>query len=310
MYRLILKRKLKPDEKNKIIKNFDVSPFTTNNIIKELYKIKNINEYIYETNLVKGTKFHFITNLKKIDKVLEYYFYVIKLKQKINPGTFFEDCYIYILPTSVKKEFKKVITPNEINSGATNVYPDICGGPVYVWRKEEIYKVLVHETLHSVLYDASIFKNPYKKFPKMKSLNLNEVYNEFGTLYTMALKEDKVLPLLKKQLKLDKKNVCQMMRLNHLDKLGDFLNPNLYQQKASFFSYIVLKCLLLDTLLEKCNKKCLENFWKLGFYGGMNSQFEVLLEKIFKKYENENFNDFCNKTNKQLKFSVFQKDEI
>jgi len=126
----------------------------------------------------------------------------------------------------------------------------------------------------------------------------------------MALKEGKVLLLLKKQLELDKKNVCQMMRLNHLEKLGDFLNPNLYQQKASFFSYIVLKCLLLDTLLEKCNKKCLENFWKLGFYGGMNSQFEVLLEKIFKKYENENFNDFCNKTNKQLKFSVFQKDEI
>lgn len=303
--KLILKRKLKLEEIRKIIKDFDVSPFTTDNITKELKKIRFVNEYIYETQLVKGTKFHFITNLRKIDKILEYYFYVIKMKQKINPGDFFPDCYIYILPTNVKKEIKKVITPNEINSGATNVYPGICGGPVYVWRKEEMLKVLVHETLHSVLYDSSIFQNPYQKFKQMKSLNLNEVYNEFGTLYLMAKKENKVLPLLKKQLVLDKKNVCQMMRLNKLKKIGDFLNPNKYQQKASFFSYIVLKCLLLETLLEKCNKKCLDNFWKLGFYGGMNPQFEETLEKIFIEYKDKNFNNFCNKSNKHLKFSVF-----
>lgn len=304
--KLILKRKLNKTEISKFIKDFDVSPFTTDNITKELKKITNITEYIYETNLVKGSKFHFITNLKKIDKVLDYYFYVIKLKQKINPGNFFTDCYIHILPVNIPKQIKKVVTPNEINSGATNVY-NICGGPVYVWRREEMLKVLVHETLHSVLYDQSIFEHPYRKFPKMKSLNLNEVYNEFGTLYIMALKQGKVLPLLKKQLLLDKKNVCRLMRLNNLDKIEDFLNPKKYKQKASIFSYIVLKCLLLDTLLEKCNKKCLENFWKLGFFAGMNPKFEEVLENIFEKYKNENFSDFCNKKNKNkgLKFSIF-----
>ena len=58
---------------------------------------------------------------------------------------------IIILYTCIKKEIHELascITPMNVNSGST-----LIGGTIYIWRKEEIEKVLIHELIHYTKMD-------------------------------------------------------------------------------------------------------------------------------------------------------------
>lgn len=65
---------------------------------------------------------------------------------------------IWLYPSNYKKKIPStnIITPDDINSGLSHIIEDN-NGIIYIWRKEELLKVLLHEIIHSFRMDR--YKN-------------------------------------------------------------------------------------------------------------------------------------------------------
>ena len=79
------------------------------------------------------------------------------------------------------------IDSKHINSAFTIIYYHMIAGPIYIWRYDELNKVLIHELLHSFHYDINLLDYKNKYFENIK--NLNECFTEYmATLYFISLK--------------------------------------------------------------------------------------------------------------------------
>lgn len=324
---------LNDSEKRELFSEFDKISFLSENLNGKLgQKIigMNIMRYIYTLNINgENINFIFISDLKKnqIEKLKKYYFFVVYLA--INSGKthkFLQNCYINILPLSIHKKLSKPITVDDINSGATSIY-DKLGGPICIWRKDEMAKVLVHEALHSMKYDMDIIKqkliSDLKKIENKimrneGALNINEAYTELCATFIMCLfkakknmsKSDtkKVLKTqLKKMLIHSFKNCARIFKKYNIeDSKSCTLIKNIhscnYHQEASAFSYIIIKTALLWALTTQCRYrnghkvsdrlKCLEQFLSIGFAGHIGESYQKVIVEVL---SNEKFNKEINK---------------
>lgn len=116
-----------------------------------------------------------------------------------------DSVFVTIYPTSLKKKLPKTrdiqLSPEHVNSGATTVYSDASiNGHIYIWRSEELLKVLTHELIHSLNIDNKlIFDEEHrcknKKLlellcvdPKQKDyLTFNEAYTESVALILSSM---------------------------------------------------------------------------------------------------------------------------
>lgn len=330
---IILTKKIKYlDKKNIVDKYFD-SPFISQQLKEKLNeKIKDVKiyDYIFVLDLPQGMiNFHFISDkgLKSINKLKKYYFYLIYLQ--IHSGKkslYLNDIYIYLITVKVPKKISVPITINDINSACTAIHHPRFGGPIFIWRSDEIEKVLVHETLHSLLYDWDIIEQKLKPELKKleekidkngKGLNINEAYTELCATFIMCLfkigqkmNKQEAKKVLRSQLKkvlehslktcgnlfkkynIEYANSCTIV--SNIDNCG-------YHQQASAFSYIIIKTALLWTLMKTCklkNKKstdkiqCIEDFLSIGFTGKIGESYQDLVIKIL---GNKKFNEIINK---------------
>lgn len=322
------------------LKNTD-SPFLSDNFKEELLKMTKIKlyEYTYILNLNQGpVHFHFISNknLKSINKLKKYYFFVIFLRLNYNNSyktlPFTNNVYINIVTVNTPKKILVPVSVDCINSASTIIYNNHYGEAITIWREDEIEKVLVHEALHSIHYDFDIIHQ--QLIPELKhleqiidkegkGLNVNEAYNELGTIFIMSLfalgkKEvDKkrakkiVKDVLLKELKHSLKNCGMLMSKYGIDNVEkctfiNNLNDCNYYQTASAYSYIVIKTALLWSLLNNCKCKgkhtdkfkCIEDFVSLGFWGSIGKSYQNLVVKIM---ENKEFNKIINKEIRKYK---------
>ncbi len=193
-----------------------------------------LKEYVYKVCFLRTEnsflpKFRVIVNdmnKKNIDKIISYYMFLIYLRNKYNPKSipFSKDVYIYIIPQDIHKKICNPITAYNVNSGCTFVYDNILGNVMYLWRQDEFFKVLIHETLHSIHFDKLLheeaintpsvneidtknvdydtlslnsknnfkddnYSDHIKKFKNINCLKIHEAYNELGATYFSALLE-------------------------------------------------------------------------------------------------------------------------
>lgn len=319
-----LSKKDKLQNKNTLKNNFLNSPFISKPIANKLEKTINkstIKVYTYTVQLPQGpVNFHFCSNKPTtfINKMAKYYFFVIFLRlnynNKYNILPFVNNIYINIVPVAVSKTLSKPMTINDINSASTLVYPDYYGGPIFIWRLDEIEKVLIHETLHSMHYDADIIRmeliEPLRRLDKdINMININEAYTELCAafiynLFKMGNKKDKVLlkKNLEKELKHSLNNCGRLLETYNILKIKNLFLENYYQE-ASAFSYIILKTGLLWLMLKKCknkegkssNLKCLEDFISIGFWGTIGKTYQEILLNILEN------NKFIKEINKNIK---------
>jgi hypothetical protein len=182
----------------KIKYNVDLKElFNSRYIGKKIKKdIKNTyNSYYCE--LLDNSNYNFIINIDKnkilnnneiLDKLINWVFYIKQLFRynKIN--------IINLFLTKYKKEFPnywKILDENEINSGMS-VYrvniennKPIDTGIIYIWRNEELKKVLTHELIHSFHIDYKI-----KKIYNNK-ISINESFVEFITCFIKTINNSK-----------------------------------------------------------------------------------------------------------------------
>jgi hypothetical protein len=268
-------------ENKRIFQNYSSSPFLSPALSKKMEKIiKNsqIRDYIVSLLIENqgNVHFHFISNLskQKIQKLIRYYFFVIYLRIQLpsNPPMLFNsNIAIYIFPIAESKKFVKNIGIHEMNSGSTHIHSDYYDGNIYVWRKDDIEKVLIHEALHSVHYDIDIINQSV--IPELRALekdgfnklNINEAYTELCAIYLYnILKLSQTAPnrlnkkLLRKHLLKDLEhslqNCAKLLKANNINSITDLYLKN-YKQDAAAFSYIILRTGLLWSLLKNCKSK-------------------------------------------------------
>ena len=340
------KRKLIDEEKNKILNIYLNSKFLSDKIgikIKNKIETSNIYDYEYRIVLDQGViGFHFITDksITAINKIIKYYFFVIFLRinyVNINKQLkFLDNVYINLITVNVPKKLSIPISVDDINSACTEIYPEFYGGPIYIWRTDELYKVLIHEALHSVHYDWEIIhqelipelKNLEMHISRENGLNANESYNEAGATFLMAFfklkskpedkrKEKKIIrSYIMKEIEYSFENCAKLMIKYDINDINDCNNVNLvshckYKQQASAYCYIILKTGILWCIMDKCKLKdtkkhtdrirCLEEFMSMGFWGKMGASFQKLLIMILRDRE---FNKIINKKIKLLSHKI------
>ena len=186
-------------EKKTILQRYLSSPFLSPALGKKLERLiqsVQIHDYIVPLELDgQGlVHFHFISNLskQKIQKLMRYYFFVVYIRMKLpaNPPIWFNsNPVIYIFPIAESKKFVKNMGIHEMNSASTHIHKDNYDGDIYLWRKDDLEKVLIHEALHSVHYDMDIINQIV--IPELKALekdgfnhlNINEAYTELCAVY-------------------------------------------------------------------------------------------------------------------------------
>jgi hypothetical protein len=271
----------KEQEKNRIFQNYRKSPFLSLILSKKIEKIiKNsqIRDYVVSLFIENqgNVYFHFISNLskQKIQKLIRYYFFVIYLRIQLPsnpPMRFNSNLAIYIFPIAESKKFVKNIGIHEMNSGSTHIHSDYYDGNIYVWRKDDIEKVLIHEALHSVHYDIDIINQSV--IPELRALekdgfnklNINEAYTELCAIYlynilklsptaSNRLNKKILRNHLLKDLEHSLQNCAKLLKANNINSIEDLYLQN-YKQDAAAFSYIILRTGLLWSLLTKCKSK-------------------------------------------------------
>jgi len=150
LYKLFIK--IKNIKKSKLsckkVLKCDVSKYKHNSfigtpIIKELDSIKDCIVYtILNTDIIIGKKYINKINLKHIGNLIAIMRHLSKNTDKLE---------INIWNTNFKKELPhqcSQLQPININSGST-----LPGKYIHLWRHEELYKVLIHEMIHTFFLD-------------------------------------------------------------------------------------------------------------------------------------------------------------
>ncbi len=148
------------------------------------------------------------------------------------------------------------LTPENINSGSS-----ISGIFVNVWRKEEVYKVLIHELIHYFGFDYHVFDEFNKLENHFKQNYCIEGYNKINEAYTEFLAVIIHVAFVSEHLKLDFDNLLEFelkFSLFQISKIMKYFNfssckelvkidkcENKFNQSTSVFSYFCIKTALL-----------------------------------------------------------------
>ena len=159
-------------------------PLTSNKYIDKnlLRKIKsNTHVYQYNWSINKSKcNFYYYTKNNYNDLIIDKYIYIISFIISLSKVT--RNIDIHLTHLDDKKIFDNKFTPNNINSGLTYINNNT--SIVYVYRKEESVKVLIHELLHAInisdIPNNSNIVDSYNNLYNIKtsSININETYTE------------------------------------------------------------------------------------------------------------------------------------
>lgn len=159
----------------------------------------------------------------------------------------------------------KIISIDNVNSGCT-----VIGGgennKVYIWRIEEVKKVLVHELIHALAIDDCLVDDTaaerrlvamFSYCPPNKKSNLFEAYVEFwanviNALFIMASRDERISALgayLSKETEHSFKQCSKILRYYNIYEFEDIYMNNLetcrFREESSVFMYYFGKLLLL-----------------------------------------------------------------
>lgn len=154
-----------------------------------------------------------------------------------------------LLFTSARKFYPphRIFGPPHVNTGYSS-------DKIVVYRKEEWFKVFIHECFHfyhleKELFDTSLSKEILKLFPVQSKVNLYESYCEMWarTLNCQIISEVTCVPF--STLIYHEKKYAVRHMVNVLHHMGltyqDLRNGCVYQEQTNVLAYVVLTAILL-----------------------------------------------------------------
>jgi hypothetical protein len=228
--------------------------------------------------------------------------------------------YIYLTPflKDLPENYLYSLEKKNCNSGVTttcSVYNEIC-----IFRKEEFFKVFLHEVFHTYGLDFSIlpiavYQDKIKKlFPLPITFNLYEAYTEFwatifnnaflsfSTLKKSAIKKDKQTEFnhymeltnnLERMFSLYQINKLLLffnMEYNNFydnNELSKYIRSHVYKEKTNAFMYYIIKGILMyhyPEFLIWCDNRNI-TYYKFDKYQGNVKFFIDFISKIYKNDE-------------------------
>ena len=194
-----------------------------------------------------------------------------------------KDWNIYLYFTSLEKQLPNknihlqdnILNYNHINTGFTTTCPQI--SEIVIFRKEEWFKVFIHESFHNFALDFSdmnvsdLNKAVLAIFPVKSHGNLFEAYTEFWAeivnisfcsyFYSKPGHVDGFIGFLSKvEMFLHYERIYSFFQLNKVlnymgltyknlyskDKTSAVLRETLYKENTNIFAYYVVKCILIN----------------------------------------------------------------
>ena len=232
---------------------------------------------------------------------------------------------IYLYWTPFKKEIPQnivdILGPEHCNSAVTTSCP--VNGVIVVYRKEEWFKVFVHETFHSLGLDFSTFSNTrlhrklLKLFPINSEINVYEAYSEFwATIINCLFCAYELLDnklndrdfLLYSDFCIQFERIFSLFQLvkilnfmgisyKHLyekTEISDIARKYLYKEETNVFAYYIIKSILLfnyGSFLQWCDRNNI-NTLRFDLYDNNINKFFTFIES---NYKNKKFLDNYNK---------------
>jgi hypothetical protein len=236
------------------------------------YEIRRIWEWFYVAS--------FFTSGLHCSPILDIYIYWTDHKKEL-PRTFKEEL--------VYDELKEA----NINTGFTLACPD-SRNEICIFRWEEWYKVLIHESFHSLGFDfvhldeTPVQQAMYQIFPIKTAVQLYEAYNEFWAEFIQILFLC-YKPIYKEDLKTELSGAYTTVLKKVREKLElEILFSQFQASKILYYYGLSYKDLYLASSAEIRRKKYKEQSGAFAYY---------ILKNIFLSYYPQ-FIDLCIELNK------------
>jgi hypothetical protein len=250
------------------------------------------NEYHDNKNLIITNIFSYhIENKEKpnillVVQIINFFRTISKKNMNIDLTIFFSNQKRY-LPD---KNEKKLLTPENINAGVT-----LSGDYVYVWRKEEFYKVLIHELIHYFSIDFHDLNMHQIEKIRDNIININgedaanEAYTEIlaitihSVLYSIIHKMD-FSEIINYEIVFTHLQIAKIINFFGGKTYEDLYNIQI-NQKTSVVSYVIIKGMLLNNY-DKILKHFDEHFYsdkKTKFKDYKNIYSDVVNNKLLNK---------------------------
>lgn len=190
-----------------------------------------------------------------------------------------------------------ILTPLNVNSGSS-----ISGKVIYIWRVEELEKVLIHELLHFYGYDFHHFNNGYNSIYELINTyfdingddKVNESINEITAniihmIYqSIKLKMDLSM-IYDYELYFSLYQVAKIIVFYNGTNFRDIFKTSpkyiTFKQSSSILSYYIIKCMLLFHINDTLNF-IEENNMKLNEKQKLKN-FKVFLDKLLNTFHNK-----------------------
>ena len=285
--------KSRTQEENKLIINNKISSIVNKHLKSSAYIDDTIINFILTNtkckivtykNIINGKTYMFdfiiynneisITNL---DLIVEKMLLVLQLIIAISRNETRNGQHVTFFLTPFKKKLNlnnnAILGAKNVNSGFT--YPYLVNGVTFIYRKEEFFKVFIHESIHYYGIDKALHKQlnsniNYNKFINLFSIGteyiakigINEGLTEYWTfiIYLTALSYKKSITLanfiyeFERLYKLELLHILfQVVKILNYNKLtySQFLanssanSSNKYKETSHIFSYYIVKTLLV-----------------------------------------------------------------
>ena len=265
--------------------------------VKTIYDSKNRNIIIFSNETIDDEL------IEKIDSIFNFFDIITKKNNNYHLEIFLSSKKKYL------NENFDVIFHDNINSGAT-----LPGRFIYIFRKEELIKVLFHELVHYLNLDMIEYQDEFKSLYHKINLeadmiNPNEAYTETLALLLLNIWEYYYLNIdidinyyLNKKLTIELGwsyfQICKILKYfgcyNSYEDL--FTNKCIFKQKTNVLSYFFLKTYFLQNinLILKDFKinSLYVNYSKIKsiiYYTNLQDRiFSNNINTILKSYDNTN----------------------
>lgn len=271
----------------------DTSKYIHNTFIgkpiqKDLNSIKDCRLYtILNTDIIIGEKYIDQINLKHIGNLISIMRHLSKKTNKLE---------INIWNTNFKKELPhqcSQLQPIHINSGST-----LPGEYIHLWRHEELYKVLIHEMIHTFFLDfrdTGIIHDYIKSNYNISTDSPVYIWESYTELLAVIIHSiyisksiDHAINIISVETYFNYLQCAKLLNHFKCDNLNDLQNNKcILSYKTDVFSYFFIKTSLLHSLndtiqfmidhnidLVKFNQKSLQIFLDLISTTIINKKFK------------------------------------
>lgn len=195
---------------------------------------------------------------------------------------------IYLTPfTKLLPKNKKILGPNEVNTGYSN-YGCLDYTEITIYRKEEWFKVLIHELFHNLNLDFASIDNDYgEKFKKLLGLdikyNINEAYPEIWAriiLVVFASYIESSSYTKYKSLFIEYLNTEISFSLIQANKILNLVNSSkTYKEDTNAYVYYVFTASLLNNYIEFL-EWCYKNNNRLFYFNKDNNNLNSFIRLL------------------------------